>query len=138
MNDIAELRDLARHASTIAYAPHSGFSVGAVLVDDKGNTIAASNLETASWSVAVHAEVAALVRWRHQHNVGHPTAVVVTDRHGEPVPPCGQCRQVLVEHLGGDVLIDTDDGWVRLGDLLPYPFKATRLSSQPSRNWETP
>jgi cytidine deaminase len=55
-------------------------------------------------------------------------AVVAGD--GAPLLPCGRCRQLLLEAGGADLLVDTADGPVELGVLLPAAFTGTDLTSR--------
>ena len=55
-------------------------------------------------------------------------AVVAGD--GEPLLPCGRCRQLLLEAGGGDLLVDTPDGPVELKVLLPAAFTTTDLAQR--------
>ena len=64
-------------------------------------------------------------------------AVVAGD--GDPLLPCGRCRQLLLEAGGGNLLVDTADGPVELKVLLPAAFTHTDLSErrEPRREQET-
>ena len=86
----------AEAARTRAYAPYSGFAVGAAALFDDGTVSAGANVENASSGLTVCAErhaVAAGIWGGH----GRPTAVLVLADSPRPVPPCGACRQVLAE-----------------------------------------
>jgi cytidine deaminase len=114
----------ARDAMTRAYAPYSGFRVGAAIVAG-GRIFTGQNIENASHPVAVCAERNAVA---HMVNAGvlRIDAVAVATEAGEPTPPCGACRQVLWEFGPGSVVIaETPAGervvWA-LEDLLPYAF----------------
>jgi cytidine deaminase len=60
-------------------------------------------------------------------------AVAVVAGDGEPLLPCGRCRQLLLEAGGGGLLVDTADGPVELSVLLPAAFTATDLSQRSER-----
>ncbi len=122
-----ELVAAARRARERAYAPYSGFLVGAAVRAD-GAIHAAPNVEIASYPLSVCAErnaVAAAVAAGHRGIVG--VAVVGSSETG-PTPPCGGCRQVLYEFGGPDLTVigeslDGDERVIwRLGDLLPEAF----------------
>ena len=125
---IEHLVQRARDAMSRAYAPHSGFSVGAALESDSGDVFAGCNVENASYSLTICAEraaVAAAVAAGHRRFL---RVVIVTDTD-EAVPPCGACRQVLAEfaHKGGselEVFGVSNKETIRwtLGELLPEPF----------------
>ena len=57
-------------------------------------------------------------------------AVAVVAGDGEPLLPCGRCRQLLLEAGGGDLLVDTADGPVELRVLLPAAFTDTDLAAR--------
>ena len=58
---------------------------------------------------------------------GRLVAIACVERAGEPVTPCGRCRQLLFEHGGAGLLVDDADGPLRLGDLLPRAFGPSHL-----------
>lgn len=114
----------ARDAMTRAYAPYSGFRVGAAIVAG-GRIFTGQNIENASHPVAVCAERNAVA---HMVNAGvlRIDAVAVATEEEEPTPPCGACRQVLWEFGPESIVIaETPAGervvWA-LEDLLPYAF----------------
>jgi cytidine deaminase len=108
-----------------AYAPYSGFPVGAaVLAGDRVFT--GTNVENASYPVSICAErsaVGAMIDGGERV----VSAVAVVTASAEPTPPCGACRQVLWEFgPGATVIAETVDGtrllWA-LEDLLPAAFE---------------
>lgn len=114
----------ARDAMTRAYAPYSGFKVGAAIVAE-GRIFTGQNIENASHPVAVCAERNAVA---HMVNAGVLTidAVAVVTEAEKPTPPCGACRQVLWEFGPASIVIaETPAGeravWA-LEDLLPDAF----------------
>jgi cytidine deaminase len=114
----------ARDAMTRAYAPYSGFRVGAAIVSD-GRIFTGQNIENASHPVAVCAERNAVA---HMVNAGvlRIDAVAVATEAEVPTPPCGACRQVLWEFGPESIVIaETPAGgrlvWA-LEDLLPHAF----------------
>ena len=114
----------AREARDRAYAPYSGFQVGAAIVAG-GRIFTGENIENASYPVSVCAERNAVARMIDE---GERTidAVAVVTGADEPTPPCGACRQVLWE-FGREALVvaQTTAGrramWA-LEDLLPDAF----------------
>jgi cytidine deaminase len=119
--DWKSLRDKAIHAARGAYAPYSGFPVGAAALVDDGRIIAGCNVENVSYGLGLCAECA-VVCALHSTGGGRLRALVCVDGGGALLVPCGRCRQVLLEHGGPDLLIDHPEGPRRLGVLLPDAF----------------
>ncbi len=119
--DWKALRQKAIAVSRHAYAPYSGFPVGAAALVDDGRVIVGCNVENVSYGVGLCAEcavVCALI----SGGGGRLVAVAVVDATGTALMPCGRCRQVLAEHGGPQLLVDHADGPRCLGDLLPDAF----------------
>lgn len=130
--DWTALRAQARDAMSRAYAPYSGFPVGAAALVDDGRTIAACNVENASYGLALCAEcglVSALFAGRVDPTGPAPrlTAFTCVDGTGALLVPCGRCRQLLWEHGGPELLVDTASGIRPLSELLPDAFGAGHL-----------
>jgi cytidine deaminase len=119
--DWKSLRDKAIHAARGAYAPYSGFPVGAAALVDDGRIIAGCNVENVSYGLGLCAECA-VVCALHSTGGGRLRALVCVDGGGALLMPCGRCRQVLLEHGGPDLLIDHPEGPRRLAVLLPDAF----------------
>ena len=119
--DWKSLRDKAIHAAGGAYAPYSGFPVGAAALVDDGRIIIGCNVENVSYGLGLCAECA-VVCALHSTGGGRLRALVCVDGAGALLMPCGRCRQVLLEHGGQDLLIDHPEGPRRLGVLLPEAF----------------
>src|SRR3954470_9495765 len=99
------LRAAAIDASTQAYAPYSHFHVGAAgLVDDR-RIVRGCNVENASYGLGLCAECG-LVSALTASGGGRLVAVVTVAGDGQPVMPCGRCRQLLWEHGGPGCLVD--------------------------------
>lgn len=119
------LRAAATEAARHAYAPYSGFNVGAAGLADDGRIISGCNVENASYAVGLCAEngmVSEFVRTGRGRLVAVCTVVTTAKVAAHPVMPCGRCRQILFEHGGPDMLIDGDGEVRRLGDILPHAF----------------
>jgi cytidine deaminase len=119
--DWVALRDAARTAMANAYAPYSGFPVGAAGLTGDGRVVTGCNVENASYGLALCAECG-LVSALHGSGGGRLVAVAVVERHGEPVMPCGRCRQLLWEHGGPDLLLATARGVMAMREVLPDAF----------------
>ena len=133
-----ELIAAARKAGENAYAPYSDYQVGAALLFDDGAVITGSNVENASYGVALCAETVAVSRAFGEGRRGGLIAVAVTgplDKgDGAPITPCGRCRQVLNEiaQLGDtDPIVlcvgKTEVRRVTLSELLPHAFGPAHL-----------
>ena len=115
------LQDNAIEASRGAYAPYSGFPVGAAALVDDGRIIRGCNVENVSYGLGLCAECA-VVCVLFSGGGGRLVALSCVAADGAPLMPCGRCRQVLLEHGGPGLLIDHPDGPRRLADLLPDAF----------------
>lgn len=97
--------------------------MGACALTSSGELVVGSNVENASYGLTLCAEcslVSDLVRL----GGGRLLAVSIVAGDGEPIAPCGRCRQLLFEHGGNELLIDAGDGATptRLAQLLPGAF----------------
>jgi cytidine deaminase len=137
--DWAALRAAATDVAGRAYAPYSGLRVGAAGQTTDGRIIVGCNVENASFGLTLCAECG-LVSALHATGptATGPTAtgpaqlqaVAVVAGDGEPLLPCGRCRQLLMEAGGPHLLLDTADGPVELSVLLPAAFTTTDLSER--------
>lgn len=134
----ATLIKAARGAGQHAYAPYSDYHVGAALLFEDGAIITGSNVENASYGLALCAETIAVSRAFGEGRRGGLQAVAVTgptDKgDGAPITPCGRCRQVLNEiaGLGGtDPLVlcvgKNETRRITLSELLPHAFGPAHL-----------
>lgn len=124
----------ARDAMARAYAPYSRFRVGAALLCDDGTPggaiVTGCNVENASYPACLCAERAA-VGTAVSRGLTRFRAVAVVTEADAPTPPCGMCRQVLVEFAPAlHVVSEARDGrraeW-SLAALLPAPFDPAAL-----------
>ena len=109
----------ARRAAASAYAPYSGFHVGAAVLLRDGRVLAGANVENASYGLTLCAERAALGRAVAEGaRPGDVEAVAVT------ASPCGGCRQWLHEFRVGRVLFDHEGAVLvrSAAELLPDSF----------------
>ncbi|MFP5394639.1 MAG: cytidine deaminase [Alphaproteobacteria bacterium] len=130
----------ARDAATRAYAPYSHFHVGAALGFADGSVVTGANVENASYGLTLCAETVAVGKALSEDWRGKLEAVAVIGGKagavgaGDPVTPCGRCRQVLneVAALGGsDPLVlcvgENAVTELRLSELLPHAFGPSSL-----------
>ena len=124
--DWPALRDAAFTASRRAYAPYSDFPVGVAGLVDDGRVVVGCNVENASYGVTLCAECG-LVSSLHATGGGRLVAVACVDRYGEPLMPCGRCRQLLWEHGGPELLVDGPERPLTMTELLPHAFDVLDL-----------
>ncbi len=134
----------ARKTAANAYAPYSGFKVGAAVLLTSGIIITGSNVENAAFPSGICAERNALSNASSNHPGDNPVAIAVAamteaGQTYEPVSPCGNCRQVIAEEevrsgrsiriiLGSKNKIQIIE---KGGDLLPLQFSRKNLTVNP-------
>jgi cytidine deaminase len=119
--DWSALRETAVEAMRRAYAPYSGFPVGAAALVDDGRIVAGCNVENASYGLGLCAECG-LVSQLLLTGGGRLVAFSCVDGRGELLMPCGRCRQLLHEHGGPGLLLQTASGIRPLSEILPDAF----------------
>jgi cytidine deaminase len=124
--DWPALRRAALEAMGRAYAPYSQFPVGAAAFVDDGRLVVGCNVENASYGLGLCAECG-LVSALHASGGGRLVALACVDFRGEVVMPCGRCRQLLWEHGGPDLIIDTPEGSLPMIEVLPLAFSREDL-----------
>ncbi|MFD8592401.1 cytidine deaminase [Streptomyces sp. NPDC059637] len=119
--DWEHLRAQARDVVSRAYAPYSGYRVGAAALVDDGRTVTGCNVENAAYGVGLCAECG-LVSALYASGGGRLTAFTCVNGDGETIMPCGRCRQLLWEHGGPGLLVDTPRGVRPMSEVLPDAF----------------
>jgi len=123
---IEELVEAARQVQKKAYAPYSNFKVGAALLGKSGAVFIGCNVENSSYGMTMCAERNAAAHAVASGEREFSALAIVTDAL-KPTPPCGACRQVLVEFSPDmDVILVTTQGQrntFSLRELLPYLFE---------------
>jgi len=122
------LLDRARQAALHAYAPYSGFRVGAALRLTNGEIVTGANVENVSFGLTICAERSALVQAVSQFGPEiRIEAVAIANLNKASSPPCGACRQVLSEFILPDapVIFPAEDGvrTMAFRELLPMAFE---------------
>jgi cytidine deaminase len=123
----AELFALAESVAARAHAPYSKFHVGAAAKTTTGEFVSGCNVENASYGLTLCAECG-LISDLVVSLAGELTHVVVCSPTGEVIPPCGRCRQLLLEHAAPGALIATSTDWIEITSLLPGSFSASNLN----------
>jgi cytidine deaminase len=119
--DWRALRDAATAAMRHAYAPYSRFPVGAAALVDDGRVVVGCNVENAAYGVTLCAECG-LVSSLVAGGGGRLVAFTCVDGHGDVLMPCGRCRQLLFEHGGPDLVLETVSGRRTMAQVLPDAF----------------
>ena len=129
-----ELIALAKEAMTHAYAPYSGYTVGAALLCADGTVYQGCNIENAAYGPTNCAERTAFFKAVYDGHRDFTAIAVCGGKDGiitGSFPPCGVCRQVMREFCRDDFLIHiigADDTYdtLTLAQLLPYSFDAKK------------
>ncbi len=133
-----ELILCAKEARKNAYAPYSGFHVGAALLCEDGTVYTGCNIENSSYPAGICAERTAVFKAVSEGKRKFRALAIVGAPAGKPIhafcTPCGICRQVLSEFAAADfpVCSGTDDGREAeylMGELLPEAFSGKNLFS---------
>jgi cytidine deaminase len=125
-----ELFALAVRARERAYAPYSGYAVGAALLTKDGKVYEGVNVENASFGATNCAERTAIFSAVANGEREFEAIAVAGGRKGEQpsnCTPCGICRQVLAEFCPPDFKVILLDGAHRLDELLPMSFTEENL-----------
>ena len=125
--ELLRLLEMAHEAAQRAYAPYSGFRVGAALRLTNGAIVTGVNVENVSYGLTICAERSALVRAVSQFGPEmRVEAIAVANLNAAASPPCGACRQVLAEFTEPEamVIFPAADGprAVPFHELLPMAF----------------
>ena len=123
------LRNEALEAMKKAYVPYSKFPVGVAALVDDGRIVTGCNVENASYGLTLCAECG-LVSSLIASGGGRLLAFACVDISGNPLMPCGRCRQLLQEHGGSRLQLMTDEGVKTLNELLPWAFGPEEIESR--------
>lgn len=121
-----QLLDEATKAAGHAYAPYSHYSVGAALVTADDQLVTGCNVENSSYGLTMCAERNAIFRAVAEFGKDvRPVVLAVALESGDPISPCGACRQVMVEFNPDLVVVFRSPAGVEersARDLLPDAF----------------
>ena len=124
--DWPALRAAAIEVASRAYAPYSGYPVGAAALVDDGRVVVGCNVENAAYGVVLCAECG-LVSSLVAGGGGRLVAFTCVNRDGDVIMPCGRCRQLLWENGGPTMQLQTTSGVRTMAELLPEQFDADDL-----------
>jgi cytidine deaminase len=124
--DWAALEAAAKKAGAHAYAPYSGFPVGAAALTDDGRIVTGANVENASYGLTLCAECI-LVGNLQLSGGGLLVAFYCVDGAGNVLMPCGRCRQLLYEFRAPEMLLMTTQGIRTMDQVLPDAFGPQHL-----------
>mgnify|MGYP001108066821 CR=1 FL=1 len=130
--DNKELVKLAIEAKEKSYSPYSNFRVGAALLTKDGRVFQGANIENAAYSVTVCAERTAVFTAKLA-GVSEFSSIAVVSDSNDYIPPCGSCRQVLLELCGEELDVHITNGvgdikTFKLKELLPFSFGDKNLN----------
>lgn len=126
--DWEALRAAAVAACARAYAPYSGYPVGAAALVDDGRVVVGCNVENAGYGVTLCAECG-LVSSLVAGGGGRLVAFTCVDARGAVIMPCGRCRQLLWEHGGAALQVETTRGVRSMTEVLPDAFGPDDLAA---------
>ncbi len=128
-----ELVCKAIEARDLSYSPYSKFAVGAAILTSDGEVYLGTNIENASYGLAMCAERNALYN-AYCHGVAQEDieALTIVADTKLPVSPCGACRQVISELFPSDkpIFLANLKGDIKetsVEELLPYSFDSEDL-----------
>ena len=128
-----KLVSMALEAMQHAYAPYSGYKVGAALLCSDGKVYCGANIENAAYGPSNCAERTAIFTAVFEGERDFEAIAVVGGKDGvasDFFPPCGVCRQVMLEFCGPEfqIYMGKQDGTyqsIALKDFMPYGFRAS-------------
>lgn len=130
MND-QEIVQLLKETKQKALALYSNFHVAALIETGGGEFITGFNIESSSYGLTICAERVALFKALSEGKTDFRRVYVMADS-AEPCPPCGACRQVLMDYAANvEIVMYSNDGrkkTMNLEELLPYAFRGDQLT----------
>ena len=134
MTDVQELIKTAQEAMEKAYAPYSGFKVGAAILTTDGKVYSGCNVENASYGATVCAERCAALKAVSEGFTSFVSVAIVSSS-GKYTYPCGVCRQFLAEFFEEDgmlILKDERRGVLEIPfwDMLPNAFSGKNIENK--------
>ncbi|MEN8193278.1 MAG: cytidine deaminase [Bacteroidota bacterium] len=132
--DYRDLAAQAKKAKELSYSPYSNFRVGAALLTKDGNVYQGANIENASYGLTICAERTAAFAAKLDRQKEFKAIAVASDSN-DFIPPCGACRQVLLELCGEnlDVVITNgkeEEKVFKIKELIPFSFGDDQLNNK--------
>jgi len=126
-----QLFEAAKKVRERAHVPYSRFPVGAAVLYADGQVVTGCNVENSSYGLTVCAERGALAAGVSQGR-DKPVAIAIVVDTPTPCPPCGMCRQVMLEFAPKELPVRSrnlkgDEARYTLGELLPHAFTSDFL-----------
>ena len=126
-----QLFEAAKKVRERAHVPYSRFPVGAAVLYADGQVVSGCNVENSSYGLTVCAERGALAAGVSQGR-DKPVAIAIVVDTPTPCPPCGMCRQVMLEFAPQELPVRSrnlkgDEARYTLGELLPHAFTSDFL-----------
>ena len=119
-------------ARRFSHSPYSHFRVGAAVLTSTGKVFTGCNVENSSYSLTICAERTALFKAVSEGHKKFKAIAIASDENGF-TPPCGACRQVIIELAGNiDVILTKKNGETKIipmKELLPLAFTKKNLDS---------
>lgn len=126
-------KTLSKHALAarrFSYSPYSHFRVGAALLTSTGRVYTGCNIENSSYGLTICAERTALFKAISEGHKKFKALAIASDENGF-TPPCGACRQVIIDLAGNiDVILTKKNGEteiIKMKELLPHAFTKRNL-----------
>ena len=126
-----KLAEIAVDSKSKAYAKYSNFHVGAALLTESNNVYVGANIENASFGLTICAERTAAFKAVIDGEKNFKAIAIASDSD-DFCPPCGACRQVLIELCGPELEVimvkpNLEYKSVKLKELIPYSFTEEKL-----------
>ncbi len=130
--DHENLLKLALEATAKSISPYSNFKVGAALETKDGKIYKGANIESSSYSLTICAERTALFTALLEGEKEFKSIAVVSSS-SDYCPPCGACRQVLLDFCGPDLEVvlnnsNNERKVLKLSELIPFSFNGDYLN----------
>ncbi len=124
-NENRQLLEIASMSAKYAYAPYSGFKVGAAVLTEDGMVFTGCNIENASYGLCNCAERTAIFKAVSENKLNIKKIAIALEDIKETVYPCGACLQVMSEFMYDKVIVISKNGEpeeIKVSELLPNNF----------------